>query len=840
MSSSATFDQGYYLTNNADVVVAISQGHFANALDHFNQFGGRELRQPNATFNPQYYAINNSDVLNAVSSGVFPSVFAHYQEFGEKENRAPNTNLASFDATGYLAANADVAAAVTAGTFSSALDHFITFGQNENREGSGVTASTNPGSTFTLTSSADGFTGTAQADVFNATLVNEGGVANVQTMNALDSIDGGDGTDTINIQINADVTPTALTSVENVVLTAVADATAGTDATVDTFGAANAGGITSLTFSATGDDDGVTVTGVQNALTGGLKLQNSAVNTTVTSANTALAGASDALTIDLQSVTAGNLTIDPTSGTNGYETFTINSNGTSANTLAAFDDGTSTSGTTINIGGAQNLTITGALPTAFTTISAANATGNVTVNLTGAAVHNATGGSGDDVFDLSGSFVDGTTAASRDTVNGGDGTDVLVLEDQEVTAVGSAAQFSTVTNIETVRMDTEITASSNFSNLTGVTTFEFDGGGAGSVRANGLTYTIASGTEIQFDTADTGNEAMTFLVAGTGTSDSITLDVNGVDLGAGTVTYTGIETVNIATSGTSLLDGAHTLPTSAATESMNISGTGTLTLGSVTADSITSTMTGTGTTTLTLAGATNYQGGANIDSVIGSTSADIFSGGASADIFQNTAVGAAVTAGDLITGGDGFDTFTLVGTSASTTNYNASPVITDFTVGTTASTTDLLRFTADNSSYDDDGGADSGIGDGGAADGATAGDAIVIQNVAQSNGAAAISGATTNAIKLTTPVAFTTNLQGTFNAAIGTSTVTGLNADTQVVFLLYDTTNEVMVVGTVDCNGTGTATVVETADVVNLVASVTMTQADYGNIDADNFAAFIT
>ena len=58
MSTSAEFDTSYYLTNNADVVIAISQGHFANALDHYNKFGGKELRAPNATFNPNYYAVN--------------------------------------------------------------------------------------------------------------------------------------------------------------------------------------------------------------------------------------------------------------------------------------------------------------------------------------------------------------------------------------------------------------------------------------------------------------------------------------------------------------------------------------------------------------------------------------------------------------------------------------------------------------------------------------------------------------------------------------------------------------------------------------------------------------
>ena len=60
MSNAAVFDQQFYLTNNADVVVAISQGQFANALDHFNQFGGKELRDPNGTFDMDYYAINNT------------------------------------------------------------------------------------------------------------------------------------------------------------------------------------------------------------------------------------------------------------------------------------------------------------------------------------------------------------------------------------------------------------------------------------------------------------------------------------------------------------------------------------------------------------------------------------------------------------------------------------------------------------------------------------------------------------------------------------------------------------------------------------------------------------
>jgi hypothetical protein len=97
MSVSAQFNETFYLTNNADVVVAISQGQISSALEHFNAFGGRELRAPNSTFDPNYYAVNNADVLNAVSAGTFANVFAHYQAFGEAENRAPTVAFATFD-----------------------------------------------------------------------------------------------------------------------------------------------------------------------------------------------------------------------------------------------------------------------------------------------------------------------------------------------------------------------------------------------------------------------------------------------------------------------------------------------------------------------------------------------------------------------------------------------------------------------------------------------------------------------------------------------------------------------------------------------------------------------
>ena len=42
MSASATFNEQFYPSSNADVVVAISQGFFSSALQQYNLFGGKE------------------------------------------------------------------------------------------------------------------------------------------------------------------------------------------------------------------------------------------------------------------------------------------------------------------------------------------------------------------------------------------------------------------------------------------------------------------------------------------------------------------------------------------------------------------------------------------------------------------------------------------------------------------------------------------------------------------------------------------------------------------------------------------------------------------------------
>ena len=438
MSVSATFDETFYLTNNADVVVAISQGFFSSALQHYNLFGGKELRAPNATFDPNYYAINNGDVLNAVSTGVFPNVFAHYQAFGEAENRAPTSAFAGFDAAGYLAANADVAAAVTSGVFSSALDHFIQFGQNESRSGSGVTAATNPGTTFTLTTNTDALTGGTGDDSF---------VALPTTLTVGDSVDGGAGSDTLsltaNITADASVAGFTLTNLENLNV-AVTDGATGSADTL-TINALNSSA-TALQVSglgATTAEDTIVFNNVAAGTSVGMANATD-LNVTANFATAATSGTADSVSVSLNaagSTAAGDS--DLTIGT-GFETINVATTG-AASTV---NDIVTSSATTMNITGDQNLTVRAALDASLDVIDASAFTGQLsivtandtttpdaTVSSVDVADLTLTSGSGNDTLNVSANAADNeisvSSGAGDDTVTVGQ-----VLSNSSSTSAG--------------------------------------------------------------------------------------------------------------------------------------------------------------------------------------------------------------------------------------------------------------------------------------------------------------------------------------------------------------------------------------------------------------------
>ncbi|MDC0158264.1 hypothetical protein OAI47_00765, partial [Rhodospirillaceae bacterium] len=191
MSQASRFDTDFYVFQNPDVAEAIRNNQFDSALQHFQLFGGRELRAPNGIFSPSYYEDQNPDVERAISSGGFDNYFHHYQVFGQNENRIPAQIFEGFDSDNYLNENPDIAAAINMGMFDSALHHFISFGQNENRDGAFATVVL----PYILTKQQDSFSGTLRDDVF---------IARINTLQLEDILDGNGGNDKLSITLGAE------------------------------------------------------------------------------------------------------------------------------------------------------------------------------------------------------------------------------------------------------------------------------------------------------------------------------------------------------------------------------------------------------------------------------------------------------------------------------------------------------------------------------------------------------------------------------------------------------------------------------------------------------------
>lgn len=484
----------------------------------------------------------------------------------------------------------------------------------------------------------------------------------MQTLGVTDTIDGGDGTDTMTVTLSAATTPLSISNVETIQLTSVG-------ALTHNFAAVS--GMT--TFSVVGNTGDTVVNNLAGIAT--VNMTSNAFNLTLDYAAAAVSGTADSQVVNLSTVSAGTLTLDA-----AIETVTLNSGGSIANTLTAL---AATGASTLTITGAQDLTITNTLGTSITTVAASAATGDLSILQTGAQISNITTGAGDDTIDLSGGFVDLTATTTADTVAGGLGTDKLVLAGIEAAAVTAAAQFANVTGIEVIAIDDDgdlFTFNTIF--LGGAAQLEFD------ALVGAVTVVAASGNEIQFDAADANaGDARAFSIAGVGTSDSLTLDVNGVDI-TGDYTFTGVETINLATSGTSvmgLVGDTFTMTATAATESLIVTGTGDLSIGIVTADVInTSGLSSTATFTMSAgaASAINFTGGVAAETVIGSAAADIINTGAGADTVTG---GAGIDVIDLGASDGAVDTVSFAGVALAANANN----VTSFEVGTGG---DIMQF----------------------------------------------------------------------------------------------------------------------------------------------------
>jgi hypothetical protein len=308
-----------------------------------------------------------------------------------------------------------------------------------------------PSQTFTLTTGSDILAGTSGNDVFNGIMDASNGANN--TLTVLDTVAGGDGTDTLNIIVNAyadnDTEPAATFSGIEVVNIRAIDAT-----TTDTFvmNANNMGGPT--TYNSDRSSSEITLNNLAAGTSVGIIGNASATQAALIAAYKASATAG---TLNISNGTLGTAALNMT-GT-GLQTIAITSTG-AANVVGSITtDSAVMTGVTINAttalstGGivitnsnatisTESLTVTGAasnvaasasaatraavvlgtLDSDFTTIDASGmSAGGVSATLSATASANFTGGAGNDSVTTGAGDITGT-------ISGGAGTgDRLIL-----------------------------------------------------------------------------------------------------------------------------------------------------------------------------------------------------------------------------------------------------------------------------------------------------------------------------------------------------------------------------------------------------------------------------
>jgi len=529
------------------------------------------------------------------------------------------------------------------------------------------------GTTLDFTLGADNLLGTGGADTFRAQLLfNAGTGTQIASLQNGDAGTGGDGGDVLNATFaensvaagNVTVAPT-LSGIETVNITDFG--VPGGQNT--TFSGVNSTGITTIN-SVNSTDDAVTVNNLNTLVN--LGVNNSTSNLNVTLIAPATNGNADAITLTLNSARVGSDVILNTP-VNGVETVTIASTG-AANTLDSFQHAAATL-TTLNVTGTQNLTITGALPATLTTINANAASGATSLLVGGATNLVFTGGTGNDTLNLAGTY------ATADTINGGTGTNTLGLNSAQ--AVAATAAQSNVTNIQTVRIVDALGGAVDVTKF-GATDAILDTTAAAALTGAGAgPLTLGTGNRtLTLNNDDTAN-ALTVVVSGVGTSDTLALNLQNSDLGAA-LTMTGAETVNAASGngadGTAA-DGNVTTATditmtpTIGTGTLNFSGsvsvnvTGVITAGTVNASTLGAAFIHE-TTTGSLGVGGSVAGSAFNDELVGSAANDGITGGDGNDQIKG------LNGADINTGGNGVDRFFFDATA------QFGDTLIDFTGGT--------------------------------------------------------------------------------------------------------------------------------------------------------------
>lgn len=492
------------------------------------------------------------------------------------------------------------------------------------------------GATYTLTTGVDNLVGDNGNNVF---------IGDVASTSAADQVNGGAGTDTFKLftaaNAVANLTLPQLTSVENLYVNGSAVAAANV---------AGVAGLTSVEFDGQGVALALTLAGTQTA-----KFSNN--NGAAVVNETLIYGATDAAaSVVLNGVgkVGGVATVDVQGA--ALATLNLSSTGTAANNIN-LTNSVGAKLATLNISGSTAVTVADALA-GLKTINASTATGNVTIDQSAIAADNQltfTGGAGNDKVIFKAGFL--TTGTSGDVLDGGAGTDTLVINDIAPVYDG----INAVKNFEVLGLGTGAA-----------------GAGAAVVDRALITNGIDAFAIGQGVTATVSNSLSTTKYA--------------VDLGAdnaGTITVankTGEQKATVDLTNTDTAVAAHTL------DALVLTGAPTVALSSNgLAGNVITTLTNTENSTITITGSADLtitnklvggSTGSKVDAsaftgkliVTGSDKSDILIGGSNDDTLT-TGLGA-----DTLTGGAGKDTFVVTAAVYGATKAVTS--ITDFVVGT--------------------------------------------------------------------------------------------------------------------------------------------------------------
>ncbi|MCD6035796.1 MAG: putative rane anchored cell surface hemagglutinin, partial [Rickettsiales bacterium] len=568
---------------------------------------------------------SGSDTLNISDGGTF-----NIGTLGASLTSVENLTVGAASTITYGTTNFNTTGSSSADTFSFTRANF-TSADTIDGSGGTDTLTISDGGTFnigtlgaSLTSIENLTVGAASTITYGTANWNTTGSGSNDTFSfaaanfsSADTIDGGNGTDTLSISDGGTINLATLFAGGNLTSIEAFSVGAASDITVGTTNM-------SITGSSSNDTFRFAATDLSSAdtLDGGLGTDTLAV--------------SGAEAIDVSNVTGiENITfdsvVDITLGSTNFNLTSSGSDDTFRYALANFS-----SADTINGGlGTDTLAITDGGTFNIGTLAAnVSAVENLTVGTAsditfGTANWNTTGSSENDTFRFA-----AANLTSADTLDGGLGTDTLV-----VTTSGTI-NISNVTAIENITFNgaTDITLSTTNFNLTGSTSNDI------------FRYALASFSAS--DTIDGGNGTDTLVITDGGTFDIGTLGANltsvenltvgaaaDITFGTGNFATTGSSSNDIFNFDAANLTSADTVNGNGGTDTLAVTGTGTIDIRNIT-----------DVDNLTLASATNVTYGTNNFSTTGSTGNDSF-------IFA----GSNFSSADSINGNGGTDTLSITG-----------------------------------------------------------------------------------------------------------------------------------------------------------------------------------